>query len=104
MQAITSFRLISPPYRSIIVFRFIFLFRLGLLTALTAIKFPAEPGTILTRRALKSGLTSADSRLQLDLEIALTGNPQRRSSPTSFFSPAEDALKRRVTQSSRLYQ
>jgi hypothetical protein len=42
----------------------------GLLTALTAIQFRAEPGTTLTRRFGISGLISADSGLQLDLEIA----------------------------------
>jgi hypothetical protein len=41
-----------------------------LLIGLTAIQFRAEPGTILTKRFWKSGLTSADSGLQLDLEIA----------------------------------
>jgi len=34
-----------------------------------------------------------DSGLQLDLEIALSGD-QRRSSPCGLFSRAEDALKR----------
>jgi hypothetical protein len=37
-----------------------------------------------------------DPGLQLDLEIALSGD-QRRSSPTGLFNPAEDALKRRLT-------
>jgi hypothetical protein len=54
-----------------------------------------ERGTILTRR-FEQRLISADSGLQLDLEIALGGVPAKVQ-PTSFFSPAEDALKRRVT-------
>jgi hypothetical protein len=37
-----------------------------------------------------------DPGLQLDLEIALSGD-QRRSSPTGLFNPAKDALKRRLT-------
>ena len=57
-----------PIGRVVIFFDFIFV-QVGLLTALTAIQFRAELGTILTRR-LNSGLTSADSGLQLDLEIA----------------------------------
>ena len=36
---------------------------------------------------------SADSGLQLDLEIALNGGPSSGSSPTDLFSPADHALK-----------
>jgi len=55
-----------------------------------------EPGTILTRGALQSSLTSADSGLQLELEIALSG-VSAKVQPHELFSSAEDALKRRVT-------
>ena len=41
------------------------------------IPFRAEPGTILTRRRSEERLTSADSGLQLDLEIALSGVPAK---------------------------
>src|SRR5438105_1514896 len=44
---------------------------------LTAIQLRVEPGTGLTRRAFKIDLTSADSGLQLDLEIALSGVPAK---------------------------
>ena len=54
----------------------------------------AKPGTILARRASQTGLTSADSGLQLDLEIALSGV----SAPKPF------GLKRRVTESLRFYE
>jgi hypothetical protein len=53
--------------RVVIFFVFI-LVEVGLLTALTAIQFRAELGTILTRSLWNSGLTSADSGLQLDPE------------------------------------
>jgi hypothetical protein len=42
--------------------------------------------------ALNSGLTSADSRLQLDLEIALSG-VSAKIQPCGLFSRAEDKLK-----------
>ena len=45
-----------------------------------------------SRGALKSGFTSADSGLQLDLEIALNG-VSASIHPNGLFSPAEDALK-----------
>jgi hypothetical protein len=76
---------------------FIFLFRIGLLTALTAIQFRAEPGTTLGETSFKKRLTSADSGLQLDLEIALSGFPAEIQPHGLNFSPAEGALKRRVT-------
>jgi hypothetical protein len=41
-------------------------------------------------------LTAADSKFQLDLEIALSG-VSAKLQPHELFSPAEDALKRRVT-------
>ena len=40
--------------------------------------------------------SSADSGLQLDLEIALSG-VSAKVQPYELFSPAEDALKRPVT-------
>jgi hypothetical protein len=45
----------------------------------------------------RSDLTSADSGLQLDLEIALSGASSEGPAPLGFFSLVEDALKRRVT-------
>ena len=45
---------------------------------------------------LKCDLTSADSGLQLDLEIALSV-VSAKVQPHELLSPAEDALKRRVT-------
>jgi len=51
--------------------------------------------TILLRKLVDE--VSADSGLQLDLEIALSGvSAQVRLHPTRWL-PAEDALKRRVT-------
>ena len=60
-----DFMLLSPffCFVSLIV-------EVGLLTALTAIQFRAEPGTHPHEALLNSGLTSADSGLQLVLEIA----------------------------------
>jgi hypothetical protein len=50
-----------------------------------------------SRGALNSGLSSADSGLHLDPGDCAKRRSQRRSSPTSFFSPAEDTLKCRMT-------
>jgi len=47
-------------------------------------------------RLRKIRLTSADSGLQLNLEIALS-DVSAKVQPHELFSPAEDALKRRVT-------
>ena len=55
-----------------------------------------EPGTILTRRfgeAASLRLTRGSSWIWKSRKR----RSQRRFSPTGFFSPAEDALKRRVT-------
>jgi len=46
---------------------------------------------------LKCGLTSADSGLQLNLEIALSGASAKVKPHNRLLSPVEDALKRRVT-------
>jgi hypothetical protein len=46
---------------------------------------------------LKKALTSADSELQLNLEIALSGASAKVKPFNRFLRPAEDALKRRVT-------
>jgi len=68
--------------------------------ALTAIQFRAEPGavflhvTIRIRKLVDE--VSADSGLQLDLEIALSV-VSAKVQPHELFSSAEDALKRRVT-------
>jgi hypothetical protein len=72
----------------------------GLLSALTAIQFRAEPGgmllhvTILLRELVDE--VSADSWLQLDLEIALNV-VSAKMQPHELLSPAEHAMKRRVT-------
>ena len=50
-----------------------------------------------SRGALNSGLASADSGLQLNLEIALSGASAKVKPLNRLLSPAEDALKRRVT-------
>ena len=50
-----------------------------------------------SRGALNSGITSADSWLQLDLEITLSGVSAKVKLPNRLLSPVEDALKRRVT-------
>ena len=57
----------------VFIILFSFFVEAGLLIVLTAIQFRAEPGTILTRRFGTAALTSADSGLQLNLEIALNG-------------------------------
>jgi len=46
---------------------------------------------------LNRGLTSAASGLQVNLEIALSGASAKVKLPNRLLSPAEDALKRRVT-------
>ena len=79
------------------IFLLFFLFCSGLLSLLvvrsnfrsftqTAIQFRAEPGPILGETSLKSDLTSADSGLQLDLEIALSGFPAK-DQPHGLFQP-----------------
>jgi hypothetical protein len=50
-----------------------------------------------SRDALNSGLTSADSGLQVNLEIALSGVSAKVKPPTGFFSRLESALRRRMT-------
>jgi len=46
---------------------------------------------------LKSGLTSEASGLQVNLEIALSGVSAKVKPLIPAFSPAESALRRRVT-------
>ena len=46
---------------------------------------------------LKKRLTSADSGVQLDLEIALSGFPAKVQAPRVSLNRPEDALKRRMT-------
>ena len=61
-------------------------------------QLPAEPGTILTRHGRKAAAASlglAQSTIQI-LEITQRC-PSEGSGPTGKLSPAEDALKRRVT-------
>ena len=50
-----------------------------------------------SRGALNSGLTSGDSGLQLNLEIAQAVSQRRLSPLNRFFRPAESALGRRMT-------
>jgi hypothetical protein len=72
------------------------LFSVGLLTALTAIQFRGEPGTV-PREAHQEVLPHFGRLgLQLDLEIALGVVPAKAQLPNSI-GAAEDALKRRVT-------
>jgi hypothetical protein len=59
----------------------------GLLTAFTAIQFRVEPGTTLCETSSRKRLTSADSGLQLDLEIALGGFPAEVQ-PHGYFQPS----------------
>ncbi len=49
-----------------------------------------------SRGVSNSGLTSADSGLQLNLEIALSGVSAKVKPPTGFSEPAESALRRRM--------
>jgi hypothetical protein len=49
----------------------------GLLTALTAIQFRPESGTVLGETLSRSDSLRADSGFQLDLEIALSGFPAK---------------------------
>jgi hypothetical protein len=63
---------------------------------LTAIQFRAETENHSDEAHLKCGFTSADSGLQVDLEIAL-GGVSAKVQPHELLSSAEDALKRRVT-------
>ena len=63
---------------------------------LTAIQFRAETGNHPDKASERCGLISADSGLQLDLEIALSG-VSAKEQPHELLSSAEDALKRRVT-------
>ena len=50
-----------------------------------------------SRGALNSVLTSADSGLQLNLEIALSGASAKVKPPNRLSEPAESALRRRMT-------
>ena len=75
---------------------FLFWLRLNCSTALTAIQFCAELGTILTR-CFEQRPHSADSELKLDLEIALSGVPANVQPHELLQLGAEDALKRRMT-------
>jgi hypothetical protein len=56
-----------------------------------------ELGTHPDEASEKFAALQTDSGLQLDLEIALTGVSAKIQPQGLFFSPAEDALKRRVT-------
>ena len=46
---------------------------------------------------MNSGLASGNSGLQVNLEIALSGVSAKVKPPNRFFSPAESALRRRIT-------
>jgi hypothetical protein len=59
-------------------------FEVGLLIVLTAIQFRAEPGTNPHEALLNNSLTSADSGLQFDLEIALSGVSAKIQRPRAF--------------------
>ena len=50
-----------------------------------------------SRGALNSGLASGDSGPQVNLEIALSGVSAKVKPLNRFFSPAESALRRRMT-------
>jgi len=52
---------------------------------------------------LNSGLASGDSGLQVNLEIALSGVSAKVKPSNRPFSPAESALRRRMTQPKVLY-
>jgi hypothetical protein len=73
--------------RVVIFFVFIFI-EVGLFNC-----NPVPRGTKTLSRATSLRLT----RLQLDLEISLSGVSAKVQRPQSFFTSAEDALQRRVT-------
>ena len=64
-----------------------------MLTALTAIQFRAEPGTILARSLWNSDLTSADSGLQLDPENRAKRCLSEDPALAAYSSRAGDKLK-----------
>ncbi|PYJ72809.1 MAG: hypothetical protein DME75_03445 [Verrucomicrobia bacterium] len=59
----------------------------GLLTALTAIQFRAEPGTVLMRRFSAAASLRLTRGFQLDLAIALNGVPAKIQ-PHWLFQPS----------------
>jgi len=66
------------------------------LDCLTTIQFRRGTRNHPHKALLNSDLTSADSGLQLDLEIAL-GGVSAKVQPLRLIQPAEDKLKRRMT-------
>jgi len=68
----------------------------GLLNCINRNPAPRGPKEPSSRGALNSGLTAADSGLQLDLEIAL-GGVSAKIQPCGLISRAEGKLKRRMT-------
>jgi hypothetical protein len=75
--------------RTVGLFDLIFLFRL---TALTAIQFRSDQEPSLRGASKKFGLTSADSGLQLDLEIALSGVPAKIQ-PHGLLQPSQGCVE-----------
>jgi len=69
----------------------------NLVFGLAAIQFRAKPRTSHPRDFFQEAIHSANSGLQLDPEIALSGSSSEGPAPFGFFSLVEDALKRRVT-------
>src|SRR6266478_8143882 len=78
-------------------FFFSFSVEVGLLNCINSNPVPRGTRNHPHDALWNSGLTSDDSALQLDLANRVKRQSQRRSSPTGFFSRAEDALKRRMT-------
>ena len=78
------------------IFCFSLFVEVGLLNCIDCNPVPRGTQKPSSRGALNSGLTSADSGLQLDLEIALSG-VSAKVQPLRDFQPGRRSLKRRMT-------
>src|SRR5205823_467888 len=78
--------------RVVIYFVFIFLLRIGLLNCIKCNPVPRGTRNHPHEALWNSDLTSADSGLQLDLEIALSGVPAKVQ-PHGFFQPCRRCVE-----------
>jgi hypothetical protein len=74
-----------------------FVFLVFVLNCINCHPVPRETTNHSHEALLNSRLASADSGLQVNLEIALSGVSAKDSAPCGLFSRAEGKLKRRMT-------
>src|SRR5204863_2319583 len=82
--------------RVVIFFVFIFLSMMGFMNCIDCNPVPPWNQESFSQGAFKQRLAQSDSRLQFDLEIALSGFPAKIQ-PHKLLQPSRSKLKRRMT-------